>query len=241
MRLHIKWGGENQRHRLKPVPTGIVRLYERDWRRGGRLLFERRNLVVNAGLTALASLLGDSTSGEFVSVVGFGSGNTTPAATDTALSATPTYYNAVGTITIGPNGGVAAGSVQFAYQLQTTDYAANPLTIQELGLFGNTGAANFPAAVGTGNSVWAASNSYSAGNLIVDSNGNIQRVTTAGMSGATHPAWATTIGVTTTDNTVTWTLVARSTAPVPMITHVVVPSFPYTGGGNFSGTWLISM
>jgi hypothetical protein len=217
-------------------PTGRVTLYE-----GKRLLWENSNLFVNAGLTALASLLANSTSGEFVSVVGFGSGNTTPQPTDTALSATPAYYNAVGTITIGPSGGVAAGSVQFDYQLAMIDYAANPLTIQELGLFGNTGASSFPAAVGTANANWAASTAYSIGNLIVDLNGNIQRCTTAGTSGASHPTWATTIGNTTTDNSVTWTLVARSTAPVPMIAHDVVPSFPYTGGGNFSGTWLISM
>jgi hypothetical protein len=215
---------------------GVVRFFE-----DGRLLWERKNLVVNAGLTALANLLGGATSGEIVSVVGFGSGNTAPASTDVALGATPAYYNAVAFVTIGPSGGVAAGSVQFNYQLQTTDYAANPLTIQELGLFGNTGGATFPAAVGTANPSWASSTSYTVGNLIVDSNGNIERCTTAGTSDGSHPSWPTTIGNTVSDNTVVWTLVARSAAPVPMIAHVVVPSFPYTGTGNFSGTWIISM
>jgi hypothetical protein len=221
---------------------GIVRLYEGpEWRRG-RLLWERENLVVSAGLTALASLLGGTTSGEFVSVVGFGSGNTAPAGGDTALGATPAYYNASGIVTIGPSGGVAAGSVQIAYQLVSTDYAANPLTIQELGLFGNTGAANFPAAAGTANSSWAATTAYTIGNLIVDSNGNIQRCTTAGTSGGSHPVWATTLAATTSDaSPLVWTLVALHTVPVPMIAHAVVPSFPYTGGGNFSGTWTISI
>jgi hypothetical protein len=178
-----------------------------------------------------------------VSVMGYGSGNTSPTAGDTALGATPTYYNAIGTITIGPSGGVAAGSVQFAYSLGSTDYAANPLTIQELGLFGNTGSASFPAAVGTANPNYANSTGYSIGNLVVDSNGNIQRCTTAGTSMSSgHPTWATTIGSTTNDTApLVWTLVAKSTAPVPMIAHVVVPSFPYTGGGNYSGTWTISM
>lgn len=220
---------------------GIVRLYEgSDWRRG-RLLWECENLVVNAGLVALANLLGGTTSGEYVAVVGFGSGNTAPTTGDTALGATPAYYNAVGTVTIGPSGGVASGSVLFNYALVTTDYAANPLTIQELGLFGNTGGSSYPAAVGTGFSAWAASHAYSSGNLIVDSNSNIQRVTTAGTSGGSHPTWATTLSSTTTDNTVTWTLVALHTAPVPMVAHVVVPSFPYAGAGNYSGTWTISM
>ena len=39
---------------------------------------------------------------------------------------------------------------------------------------------------------------------IVDSNGNIQNVVTAGTSGATVPTWATAQGVTTNDGTVTW-------------------------------------
>jgi hypothetical protein len=208
----------------------------------GLVLFEAENLVVNAGLTALANLLGGTTAGEFVAVVGFGSGSTTPALTDSALSATPAYYNAVGTITIGPTGGVASGSVQFAYSLSSTDYAANPLTITELGLFGNTGGSSYPAAVGSSNPSWAVSHAYSAGNLIADSNGNIQRCTTAGTSGGSHPSWATTIGNTTSDaSPLVWTLVALHTAPTPMIAHVVVPSFPYTGGGNYSGTWTISM
>ena len=210
------------------------------WRRG-RLIWERENLVVNGGLTVLASLLGGTTAGEFVAAVGFGSGSTAPTPTDTALSTSPAYYNAVGTITIGPAGGIAAGTVQFAYQLLTTDYAANPLTIQEMGLFGNTGGVNLPAAIGTANASWAATTAYIVGYLIVDSNGNIQRCTTAGTSLGAHPTWATTIGSTTTDNTAVWTLIAKSTAPVPMIAHVVVPSFPYVGGGNFSGTWAVSM
>jgi hypothetical protein len=231
---------------------GIVRLYQIDckggsrtaltghWKRG-RLLWERENLVVNSALTALASLLGGVTSGEYATLVGFGSGNTAPTVNDIGLGANPSYYNTVTAVTVGPSGGVAAGSVQFSYAIGTTDYAANPLTIQELGLFGNTGGASFPAAVGSANSAWTASHGYSVGNLIVDSNGNIQRCTTAGTSGSSAPTWKTTLDQTTTDNSAVWTLVALHTAPTPMIAHVVVPSFPYTGGGNYAGTWTISM
>jgi hypothetical protein len=221
---------------------GIVRLYEgADWKQG-KLLWERANLVVTAGLVALANLLGNNTTGEMVSLIGYGSGSTAPTMGDTTLGATPTYYNAIGTITIGPSGGVANGSVQFVYSLLSTDYAANPLTITEMGLFGNTGSANFPVAVGTANPNWASATSYSVGNLIVDSNGNIQRCTTAGTSGGSHPTWATTVDATTNDNSpMVWTLVALHTVPVPMIAHVTVPSFPYTGSGNYSGTWTISI
>lgn len=223
-------------------PRGHVTLFHR-----GQLLWETHNLVVNSGLTALANLLGGTTAGEFVAAIGYGSSGTAPLVTDTTLNANPTYYKAIGTITIGPSGGVAAGSVQFAYSLLTTDYAANPLTIQELGLFGNTGAITMPAAVGTTFNAWAASTGYVIGNIIVDSNSNIQRCTTSGTSQSpTHPSWSVNVGSTTTENVGTtnvpvWTLVALHTAPTPLISHVIVPSFPYTGAGNFSGTWTIAM
>ena len=215
-------------------PHGTVRLYRR-----GKLLWERDNLFVNAGLTVLASLISGVTAGEIAAAVGFGSGSMTPAVTDTDLTSGPKYYNAVGTHTIGPSGGVASGSVLFNYSLLTTDYAANGMTITELGLFAGT--ATLPAAIGTTNPAWAASMTKAAGNLIVDSNGNIQRCTTAGTTGASAPAWATTLNSTTNDGTAVWTLVALHTAPAPMIAHVLVPAFPYTGTGNYSGTWTLSM
>ena len=225
------------------TPRGIVRLYEGDWRKGeGKLLWERENLVVTSGLVALASLAGGTTSGEYVAVVGFGSGSTAPAMGDTGLTANPAYYKATGTVTIGPSGGVASGSVQIAYALTATDYAANPLTITEIGFFANTGSANFPAAAGTTFASWASSHAYSVGNLIVDSNGNIQRCTTAGTSGGSAPTWATTLSATTNDlSPLVWTLVALHTAPTPMFSHLLVPSFPYTGGATFSGTYTVSM
>src|SRR5579863_3068578 len=100
-------------------PRGIVRMWEGPaWKRG-RLLWERDNLFVNAGLIPLASLIAGVTAGEFVAAVGFGSGNTAPALADTDLGAAPKYYNAVGAHTIGPSGGLTAGTVQFNYSLAT--------------------------------------------------------------------------------------------------------------------------
>src|SRR4029077_7864510 len=53
---------------------------------------------------------------------------------------------------------------------------------------------------------WQASHSYSVGNLIVDTNGWIEKCTSAGTSGSGgHPGWSNTWAATTTDNTVTWT------------------------------------
>lgn len=223
-------------------PAGIIRLYEGPACKRGRLLFERHNLVVLSGLTALANLAGGVTTGEFVSVVGFGSGNTAPTTGDTGLSASPAYYNSVVSVTVGPSGGVPAGSVQFAYSLSTTDYGANGLNVQELGFFGNTGGAAFPAATGTTNPVWASSHAYAIGNLIVDSNGNIQRCTTAGTSGGSHPSWATTLNTTTSDSSpLVWTLVALHTAPTPMISHLTVPSFPFNLNAGYSGTYTLTM
>jgi hypothetical protein len=52
---------------------------------------------------------------------------------------------------------------------------------------------------------WVATHRYSKGTEILDRNGNIQLVTTAGVSASTIPGFNATAGVTTRDNTVTWT------------------------------------
>jgi uncharacterized protein len=66
---------------------------------------------------------------------------------------------------------------------------------------------------------WASAHAYVVGNLIVDSNGNTQRVTAiagTGTSAGSAPTWATTVGATTVDNPgsnqITWTLVALGKA-----------------------------
>lgn len=76
-----------------------------------------------------------------------------------------------------------------------------------------------PAAVGTidgspgSNVVWAnvgvtvtwkASTAFTLNQVIIDSNGNFQRVTVPGSSGASQPSWNTTLGATTTDSGITW-------------------------------------
>jgi hypothetical protein len=209
-------------------PKGIVRIFSR-----GALVWECHNLFVNAGLPALANLMAGVTSGQYALAVGFGSGAAAPTVNDTDLSTAPKYYNAVGAHTF-PN----SGSVQFTYALTATaDYGALGMTVQEVGLFANGSATAMPAAFGTTNPSWAASTAYTAGNLIVDANGNIQRCTTAGTSGSTASIWATALGATTSDGAAVWTLVALHTAPAPMLAHAVVPAFAFNGSANYQGTW----
>lgn len=71
--------------------------------------------------------------------------------------------------------------------------------------------------------VWVATNVQSVGQLIQDSNGNTQRVaaiTGDFKTGGSAPAWNSTVGVTTTDNHVTWVCVAvKMAAPAaPVLT-----------------------
>lgn len=53
--------------------------------------------------------------------------------------------------------------------------------------------------------VWVASTDLGVGVRIVDSNGNIQQITTAGITGSSVPTWNVTTSGTTTDGTATWT------------------------------------
>jgi uncharacterized protein len=78
---------------------------------------------------------------------------------------------------------------------------------------------------------WASGHAYSQGNLIVDSNGNTQRCTTAGTSGGSAPTWAPTLASTTSDNAATWTLVAIGKAA---ITGTSAPSWATTMGTTSS-------
>jgi hypothetical protein len=52
---------------------------------------------------------------------------------------------------------------------------------------------------------WEASNPYTSGTNIVDSNGRLQKCTTSGTSGTTAPTWGTTIGAVTDDGGAVWT------------------------------------
>ncbi len=101
---------------------------------------EAGNLFVNAGLPALAALMGGDTSGEFASAVGFGSGAGAPAVTDTGLTV-PAYYKALDS-----HAEDGTGSVTFNWSLSAGDTGAVGTTIQELGLFANNTSVVLPGA-----------------------------------------------------------------------------------------------
>jgi hypothetical protein len=204
-------------------PEGRVRV-----RRNGTLIFERSNVVVNAGLPAFAKLAGGATVGQSVSVVGYGSGGVTPTVNDTDLSLAPKYYNSVGAATY-----PSPGTVMFSFGLTGSDYAAYNMTVQEIGIYANSSGTVIPAVAGfsypawaaasaqpVGNLVhdasgrpfrssappaWAAVSAVVAGQLVTDSNGNLQQCTQGGTTGATSPLWSATVGNTAADGSAIWT------------------------------------
>src|SRR5260370_4729050 len=78
-------------------PHGTVRLYKR-----GKLLWERDNLFVNAGLTVLASLISGVTAGQIAAAVGFRSRPPVPGVSPNPPTTPPTTSNPPRPPTISP-------------------------------------------------------------------------------------------------------------------------------------------
>lgn len=91
------------------------------------------------------------------------------------------------------------------------------------------------STTGSAPSGWAPDTPYSVGQSLVDVQGNLQEVTTAGVSGSTPPAFNENAGGTTGDNGVTWTNQGTSgTAGVGSITswlsqETIITGFPNWG------------
>src|SRR5262245_152357 len=67
--------------------------------------------------------------------------------------------------------------------------------------------------------VWTKATAYSLGDLIVDSNGNLERVTVAGTSASETPTWASGAGLLTVEvSGLTW----QNMGPGPSTTHLKV-------------------
>jgi Concanavalin A-like lectin/glucanases superfamily len=90
-----------------------------------------------------------------------------------------------------------------------------------------------------GANVWASTTAYAQWKEIIDSNGNLEVVKTAGTSGSgSHPTWPTTQGSTVVDGTVTWQLAMIGTqlaAGTGSALDAVSPEFfPGAGYGGYN-------
>jgi hypothetical protein len=74
---------------------------------------------------------------------------------------------------------------------------------------------NLPTIVHGGQAdAWQPNTFYANNPVIVDPNGNLQKVTTAGFSGSAAPGWATSVGGTTTDGSAIWTMIQTAASLV---------------------------
>lgn len=92
--------------------------------------YEHHNLIMNAGRFALANLLGNSGSNNYLGKIGVGTNGTSPSTGDTAL--TGGFTKALTSVTVSSN------TVTCNYVFDYSE--ANGIAIQEFGLFtqGNT-------------------------------------------------------------------------------------------------------
>lgn len=118
-----------------------------------------------------------------------------------------------GTMTILEGGTPLSGSSQ-----PTWNGALNGITVDNTAIWTNRGSPteNFGlvgpnqqqlnVVVNTSTNSWKPNTYYSQLPGIIDSNGNFQTITVAGLSGLAVPVWSSTPGGTTSDGTITWTL-----------------------------------
>ena len=82
--------------------------------------------------------------------------------------------------------------------------------------------------------LWAANYAYISGSRVVDANGNLEQVTTAGTSSSNvYPSWNTTPGGTTTDAGVTWTNEGTSAYAAIQDTFMILVFATHGGGTPF--------
>lgn len=86
----------------------------------------------------------------------------------------------------------------------TVQWTNRGTPVENWGIQGPTTAPT--VTVGSSRSAWAKNTFYSLAGITIDPNGNVQQVTTPGLSGSSAPTWATVVGNTTTDGTVVWTM-----------------------------------
>lgn len=68
--------------------------------------------------------------------------------------------------------------------------------------------------VGSSRAAWKANTLFSLVSVVIDSNGNLQQVTTAGKTGTVAPTWGTSVGNITTDGAAKWTMIQTAASLV---------------------------
>lgn len=210
----------------------------------GRTVWVREtdNLVVLEGTEDVARLCAGS-GGFPISSIGFGSGSGAPATSDVSPLTTPAYYRAVDSNVVSIATLPAKITVSWSINVSTPkDFGAEDIVVSEIGLLTNPAAVQLPAAVGNSSlAAWIATHAYVLDDTVLDSNSNVQVVTTAGTSGGSTPTWATTVGATTVDGTVTWTMRAASTAPGRLFARALMPLGTMDTTVGFQSTWILTV
>jgi hypothetical protein len=125
------------------------------------------------------------------------------------LGANPNgYVNSGGTISNDSTSAVASALAGCGVFYGTLRFTTGPLGFQAppSGLLGVNGVGNYAVTSAQSWNSWVLSHYYASGSFVVDLSGRLQKVTTAGTSGTTTPAWSGAgTGTTTPDGTVLWT------------------------------------
>lgn len=98
-----------------------------------------------------------------------------------------------------------SGTIGTAVIDGTTAWLCKGSSVQNFGIAAPTVAPTCVNVAITPANQWAANTYYWPSPLILDSNNNIQQLTTSGTTGGSVPAWANTVGATTTDGSAVWT------------------------------------
>lgn len=210
----------------------------------GRTIWTREtdNLVVLEGTEDVARLC--AASGGFpISAIGFGSGITAPNVSDVFPLDAPAYYKAVDSRVVSIASLPAKITVSWSINVNTPkDYAAEDINVSEIALLTNPLGSALPSVDSNGSlATWSGPQAYIVGDTVVDANGNVQSVTTAGTSGGSTPTWATTIGATTADGSVVWTMRAGQGAGFRLFARALMPLGSQTTTVGFQSTWVLTV
>lgn len=101
--------------------------------------------------------------------------------------------------------------------------------VENWGLAGPTEQLTY--SIGSSSVSWNPNTRYSLPGVVIDTNGNLQQVTTAGKSGSTVPTWNNVLNGTTNDGTVVWKMI-QTAASLVWQPHTVYAEGAYIVANN---------